>query len=195
MEVSRDFDRLLAPYLAALRLDLGEAQLDLLRNHHTLLVQWNQRMNLTSVRDPDEMVKRHFAESLFVASQLHVADLTLADVGSGAGFPGFPIAVVHPTCRVTLIESVGKKASFLKQISRGVPNVRVLGERFEQVSECYDWGVLRAVAVKPLRRHLFRKCKNLAILTGCAEAESLAAEGSITLVPWAPQTVLLLCST
>jgi 16S rRNA (guanine527-N7)-methyltransferase len=146
---------------------------------------------LTAVRDAKEMIRRHFAESLFVASRIDFAGCKVADIGSGAGFPGFPIAVVHPTSQVTLIESVGKKAAFLKEVSRDVPNVSVRSERFEQVAEAYDWAVLRAVAVEPLKKHLFAKCKSVAVLTRSASLGSGISEP----VPWDARTVLITCST
>jgi 16S rRNA (guanine527-N7)-methyltransferase len=166
MDSRIDFDFVLAPYLAQLGLELTQPQLQLLRRHHDLLVQWNRRLNLTAVRNPKEMIRRHFAESLFLAARIDFAGQTVADIGSGAGFPGFPIAVAYPTSQVTLIESAGKKATFLKEISRGVPNVQVRCERFEQGTECYDWAVLRGVALEPLRREVSRRCRNIAILKG-----------------------------
>lgn len=89
-----------------------------------LLLKWNARTNLTAIRDPEEIVRRHFGESLFAGLQLvgRVADdARLLDFGSGAGFPGLPIQLLLPGLRVTLAESQGKKASFLREA------VRVLG--------------------------------------------------------------------
>jgi 16S rRNA (guanine527-N7)-methyltransferase len=82
-----------------------------------LLLKWNARTNLTAIRDPEEIVRRHFGESLFAALHLPPAD-TLLDLGSGAGFPGLPIALLHPETRVTLAESQNKKATFLREAVR-----------------------------------------------------------------------------
>lgn len=93
-----------------------------------LLVKWNARTNLTSIREPEEMVRRHFGESLFAGAQLadRVTDgTTLLDFGSGAGFPGLPIQLSRPELAVTLAESQGKKASFLREA------VRTLGLKTE----------------------------------------------------------------
>ena len=86
-----------------------------------LLLKWNARTNLTAIRDPEDIVRRHFGESLFAARHLTPRlppNATLLDFGSGAGFPGLPIQLLHPTLRVTLAESQGKKASFLREAVR-----------------------------------------------------------------------------
>jgi 16S rRNA (guanine527-N7)-methyltransferase len=82
-----------------------------------LLLRWNARTNLTAIREPEEIVRRHFGESLFAAVHLQAAT-TLLDFGSGAGFPGLPTQLYHPTLNVTLAESQGKKASFLREAVR-----------------------------------------------------------------------------
>jgi 16S rRNA (guanine527-N7)-methyltransferase len=187
------FRTLLEPFLT---LPLREPQWDLLDRHYRLLVLWNRRLNLTSITDPATIVKRHFGESLFVAARLRSELGTVADLGSGGGFPGFPVAVANPALEITLIESVGKKAAFLKEISRGVSNVRVLWERFEQVDEQFDWVVSRAVGLKSLRIPLLRKAKRLAYLTSVDRAREIAAtlvlsEPKFEPVPWDPSTTLL----
>lgn len=187
------FRTLLEPFLT---LALTEPQWDLLDRHYRLLVLWNRRLNLTSLTDPATIVKRHFGESLFVASRLRLERGSLADLGSGGGFPGFPIAVANPALEVTLIESVGKKAAFLKEISRGVTNVRVLRERFEQVDEQFQWVVSRAVGLESLRIPLLRKAKRLAYLTSIDRAQEIAAalvlsELKLEALHWDPGTVLL----
>lgn len=93
-----------------------------------LLLRWNARTNLTAIRDPEEIVRRHFGESLFAG--IHIAPLlppsaTLLDFGSGAGFPGLPIQLLFPELQITLAESQGKKASFLREA------VRTLGLKSE----------------------------------------------------------------
>ena len=82
-----------------------------------LLLKWNGRTNLTSIRTPEDIVRRHFGESLFVAGHLPQCS-TLLDLGSGAGFPGLPIQLVSPKLRVTLAESQNKKVSFLREVIR-----------------------------------------------------------------------------
>jgi 16S rRNA (guanine527-N7)-methyltransferase len=89
-----------------------------------LLLKWNARTNLTAIREPEEIVKRHFGESLFAGVHLGACP-TLLDFGSGAGFPGLPIAILRPDISVTLAESQNKKATFLREV------VRTLGLRAE----------------------------------------------------------------
>ena len=115
-----EIGRLLEPYVGSVEPELGSQLLIYLE----LILKWNARMNLTAIRDPEEIVRRHFGESLFVGAHLGECG-TLLDFGSGAGFPGVPIQLLRPDVQVTLAESQGKKASFLREV------VRVLGLRAE----------------------------------------------------------------
>jgi 16S rRNA (guanine527-N7)-methyltransferase len=83
-----------------------------------LLLRWNQRLSLTAVREPEQIIQRHFVECAFVARHLPLDIATLLDYGSGAGLPGIPIAICRPEIRVTLAEAHGKKASFLREALR-----------------------------------------------------------------------------
>jgi 16S rRNA (guanine527-N7)-methyltransferase len=85
-----------------------------------LLTRWNARLNLTSVREPAQIIRRHFVECAFAAQHLPKDIETLLDYGSGAGFPGIPFAICRPDIRVTLAEAQGKKASFLREVVRTV---------------------------------------------------------------------------
>jgi 16S rRNA (guanine527-N7)-methyltransferase len=85
-----------------------------------LLQHWNERINLTAIREPKELIQRHFVECAFAGQHLPLGLRTLLDYGSGAGFPGIPIAIVRPEIRVTLAEAQGKKASFLQEVSRAL---------------------------------------------------------------------------
>ena len=111
--------RLVQPYLGMTPVPAGlYGQLSV---YLDLLVKWNARTNLTAIREPEEMVRRHFGESLFAGVQIAGRvgkDASLLDFGSGAGFPGLPIQLLLPGVRVTLAESQGKKASFLREAVR-----------------------------------------------------------------------------
>ena len=99
-----------------------------LSDYLDLLLKWNARTNLTAIREPEEMVQRHFGESLFAGVAIGErigTEISLLDFGSGAGFPGLPIQLLHPGMKVTLAESQGKKASFLREA------VRTLGLKTE----------------------------------------------------------------
>jgi 16S rRNA (guanine527-N7)-methyltransferase len=104
---------LLTPYLPELPANLVPR----LSTYLDLLLKWNARTNLTAIRDPEEIVRRHFGESLFAARHLGTCK-TLLDFGSGAGFPGLPIALLRPEIAVTLAESQNKKATFLREAIR-----------------------------------------------------------------------------
>ena len=112
-----------------------------------LILKWNARINLTAIHTPEEIVRRHFGESLFVAAHLGACG-TLLDFGSGAGFPGVPIQLLRPDVQVTLAESRGKKAAFLREVVRslGLPT-EVWTGRVEAMptSRRFDVVTLRAV--------------------------------------------------
>lgn len=91
---------------------------DKFRVYLELLLRWNQRLSLTAVREPDQIIQRHFVECVFVAQRLPPDIADLLDYGSGAGLPGIPIAICRPEISVTLAEAHGKKASFLREALR-----------------------------------------------------------------------------
>ena len=115
-------------------------------DYFTLLLRWNTRTNLTSIRDPEAILQRHFLESVAVAQALPAGIATLLDYGSGAGFPGLPIAICRPEIAVTLAESQNKKAAFLHEAIRvaGI-SARVHSGRAEALAETFDCVTLRAV--------------------------------------------------
>ncbi len=168
---------------------LSSAQLDHISTYIDILLRWNSRINLTAIRDPEEIVARHFGESFFVARHLfptgsdlrispeqapaspeehreghdlsragkelkkdgalapEVNNVRLADLGSGAGFPGIPIKIWAPEITLTLIESNHKKATFLREVVRALilTNVDIQNARAENVSTTFDVVTLRAV--------------------------------------------------
>jgi 16S rRNA (guanine527-N7)-methyltransferase len=141
------FDRL-ARYLAELGIDASPEQLAQFKAHFDLLLHWNDKTNLSSVRDPDEILRRHFAESAYLLRVLPLGKGTLIDVGSGGGFPGIPVKILSPATRVVLVEAVQKKAAFLKEVARAValPGLDVFTGRFEDMPDtAADWVTMRAV--------------------------------------------------
>jgi 16S rRNA (guanine527-N7)-methyltransferase len=116
--------------------------------YYGLLQLWNSKLNLTAIRDPEEALRRHFVECIFCAQHLPPAIKTLLDYGSGAGFPGIPIALCRPEIRVTLAESQGKKASFLREAVRSLGiSAEVYAGRVEDMptGRSFDAASLRAV--------------------------------------------------
>lgn len=132
--------------LAVLRLDPDETAIARLLAYVDLLAHWNAAYNLSAVRDRSEMVTRHLLDSLAIVPYLGGA--TLADLGSGAGLPGVPLAIVAPWRNVTLIDSNGKKARFLRAAVRelALENVRVVESRVEAVRGVFDCVTARAFA-------------------------------------------------
>lgn len=132
----------------AARFSLTTDQAERFEDYLALLLRWNARMNLTAVRSPEEMVGRHFAESIFAAQQLSNQVNTLLDFGSGAGLPGIPIAICRPEIAVTLAESQGKKAAFLREAVRTLGlTAEVWDRRVEHMppERVFDAVTLRAV--------------------------------------------------
>ena len=118
-------------------LQLNQYQVQQVQQYTKILLAWNDKINLTAIRDPLEILYRHFCESMFGAAGLPVEKCRLADVGSGGGFPGLPLKIVRPDLEVSLIESNVKKATFLAEVIRelGLTGARVLVSRFEELGE------------------------------------------------------------
>jgi len=195
-EQIRRFGELLDPVLRVLRIELTAEQIALLARHYYLLERWNRRINLTRVSTPREIVERHFGESLFVARFVDEG-ASAADIGSGAGFPGLPVAVARPDLQVTLVESVGKKATFLKECTRGIPNLRVFHGRSEQFEQSVDWVLLRAVRAGGQLASMGRKARRAGVLSSRStleelrEAPGVAWEAPVPM-PWGRDRVLML---
>jgi 16S rRNA (guanine527-N7)-methyltransferase len=171
--------QLLKPF----NLDLSPLQADQTLAYLHLLLRWNDKINLTSVRNPEECVTRHFGESLFLARHMQLHG-TLLDIGSGAGFPGMALKIVFPDVSVTLLEPVAKKRAFLKEAARTCvfSQVEVRGERLEEFAcptpaRIFNSATMRAVG-------------NLETLVPLA-AKSLTPGGSLLLWLTADQASVL----
>ena len=134
----------------ALALELSDAQLARLVAHLDLLDEWNARMNLTAIRDRPSQLTKHLLDSLAV--QPYLRGERIADVGSGAGFPGIPLAIVEPHRQFTLIESTGKKCRFLEHVREALElkNVAVVQSRAESYKPDMRFDTVLARAVGPV---------------------------------------------
>src|SRR5215212_10428182 len=124
---------LLATTAAAWDLPLSPAQLEQFDTYAAELRRWNERINLTAIADDAGIVTRHFLDSLRCATSWGQAPQSLVDIGPGAGFPGLPLKILRPELRLTLVESIAKKAAFLRYIvdTPGLTNVEIIIARAE----------------------------------------------------------------
>jgi 16S rRNA (guanine527-N7)-methyltransferase len=194
---------LLAPFIPPAELD--DTLLASVLVHLDLLTRWNQHMNLTALRTPEEMVLRHFGESLFAARKLfpREARQDVFDLGSGAGFPGLPMKYWAPGLQLTLIEGHGKKATFLREVGRALhlSAFTVLNARAESLSQRASLVTMRAVekfdhALVAASR-LLTPGGSLAILIGDAQREHALSllppgESSAHPLPSSEQRILLI---
>jgi 16S rRNA (guanine527-N7)-methyltransferase len=168
---------LLVPFLRGAV--LSDSQLRAFRAYLDLLVLWNSKVNLTAVRGPEEIVTRHFGESLFAAGILFPQSIaqSVVDIGSGAGFPGIPIKIWNQQADLTLVESNQKKAVFLREVARTlkIDKVSVEVDRAERLSASADLVTLRAVErfeqVLLATRRLLKPQGKLAMLIGSSRVQ------------------------
>jgi 16S rRNA (guanine527-N7)-methyltransferase len=116
---------------------VSDGQVIQIQQYMKILLAWNEKVNLTAIRDPLDILYRHFCESMYAGVNVAMGKGRLADVGSGAGFPGLPLKILHPDLQVFLIESNVKKATFLAEVIRelGLEDARVLVSRYEELGE------------------------------------------------------------
>jgi 16S rRNA (guanine527-N7)-methyltransferase len=158
----------------------------------TLLQRWNARTNLTAIRDEEQILSRHFVESILCARYLLVDIVSLLDFGSGAGFPGLPIALLRPEIQVTLAESQNKKAAFLREAVRTLGlTTAVHSGRAEQLTRRFNCVTLRAVdhmdKAIPAAAALLTPSGWLAVMTTKSEAGRIPlAAGAFNWQPIVP---------
>jgi len=179
-----------AVWAAALGAPLSPAQIAQFAAYEALLLMWNERMALTAIREPRQMRIRHFLDALSCTAATGPLDgRSLIDIGSGAGFPGLPLKILYPDLRLTLVDSVAKKARFLETVATelGLDDVVVIADRAETLGqtaghrESYDWAVARAVAeLRVLAELLLPLCRvggHMLAQKGDSAAAELAAAG------------------
>lgn len=132
---------------------LEEKQIEKFYQYMNLLLEWNEKMNLTAITDPKEIILKHFIDSLTMANKVKEGE-TLIDVGTGAGFPGIPLAIVKQEVKITLLDSLNKRVHFLQEVIQVLQlnNIRAVHARVEEFAknkkerEQYDIATSRAVA-------------------------------------------------
>jgi 16S rRNA (guanine527-N7)-methyltransferase len=155
----KKMDKLIREAQQLFGVNLSAKQAALLSIYEHELLEWNKKFNLTAIRDVEGIRSKHFLDSFScVQAWKAKAPARLVDVGTGAGFPGLVLKILYPTMRLTLVESVAKKADFCEHVveTLALENVEVLSMRAEEVGqmpvhrEKYDWAVARAVAATPV---------------------------------------------
>jgi len=148
-------DSLIHDALSLFDVHLNARQIMMLTNYERELLDWNQKFNLTAIRDVESIRTKHFLDSYScVLAWKENPPLRLVDIGTGAGFPGIPLKIIYPNMHLTLVESVGKKAIFCQHVVRvlELKDVEIIQSRAEDFGqkpghrESYDWAVARAVA-------------------------------------------------
>jgi 16S rRNA (guanine(527)-N(7))-methyltransferase RsmG len=176
-EFRRALEREVLPYVP-----LNTDQIEALERHWELLLRWNSTINLTTRTDPNEAAIRHYGESLFLAS--HITGKRIADVGSGPGFPGIPIAIARSDWEVTLVESDKRKVVFLREASAMLQNVKVYQGRHNSLRGKCDWVVSRAVRPQDaVEAAILLSARIAVIASGHPDSSKVAWNQSIAL-PW-----------
>lgn len=122
-------------------------------DYMNLLIEWNKKMNLTAITDPDEIILKHFIDSITILKEIEDGS-KLVDVGTGAGFPGIPLSIMNPSLKITLVDSLNKRLIFLQEVVNklGLKNVEIIHARAEEFGqnkkfrESFDIATSRAVA-------------------------------------------------
>jgi 16S rRNA (guanine527-N7)-methyltransferase len=123
--------------LTEFQITSNDKQVVLIQQYISILLRWNEKLNLTAIRNPLEILYRHFCESMFAAGAIPVDKGRLADIGSGPGFPGIPLKIMRPDLELILVESNIKKGTFLAEVVRELElaGARVLISRYEELGE------------------------------------------------------------
>ena len=123
--------------LGEFQLLVNDEQVLQIQQYIKILLMWNEKVNLTAIRDPLEILYRHFCESMYAAEAIPLKNGRLADAGSGGGFPGLPLKIIRPDLQVFLVESNIKKVTFLAEVIRelGLKGAQVLARRYEELGE------------------------------------------------------------
>ena len=135
--------------LSKLNVPLSEKQLEQLDKYYELLIEWNEKINLTRITEYEDVYLKHFYDSLTIAKVVDLSTKqTLCDVGTGAGFPGVVLKIVYPNLKITLVDSLQKRVNYLNEIVKelGLEDIHAIHSRGEDFKETFDVVTARAVA-------------------------------------------------
>ena len=150
---SKTFFDLMIDYGEEINIVFTEEELQKFYKYMQLLIEWNEKINLTAIVEPEEIILKHFIDSLTILKYID-KDKTLIDIGTGAGFPGIPVKIMRPDIEVTLLDSLNKRIYFLEEVINqlGLKNIETVHARIEEYGknreyrESYDIATSRAVA-------------------------------------------------
>lgn len=152
MEI-KEFKEELKKYLIELNIELKEKQINQLYDYMNLLIEWNEKINLTAIIEPKEIILKHFVDSLTISKYINEKS-TLIDIGTGAGFPGIPLKILRDDINITLVDSLNKRIKFLDEVIEklNLDNIKTVHGRAEEIGrnieyrEKFDYATSRAVA-------------------------------------------------
>lgn len=145
---------LLVNCLSELNIEINDEQIELFRRYYDLLLYWNNKFNLTSITEKEDVLIKHFADSIALLNYVDLTGCTLVDIGSGAGFPGIPLKIMCSSCKVVLLDSLNKRIGFLNNVIKdlGLSEIIAVHGRAEDLArdqiyrEKFDYATSRAVA-------------------------------------------------
>lgn len=184
----KEFKEKLKEKVQKLEINITQKQLEQFWQYMNVLLQWNQKMNLTAIVEPQEIILKHFIDSLTIIKEIK-EEQRIIDVGTGAGFPGIPLKIVKPALSLTLMDSLNKRITFLQEVVKTLKleNIELIHARAEELArtkehrEQYDIAVSRAVApLNVLLEYLvpFLKVGGEAICMKAASIEKETEEGN-----------------
>ena len=127
-----EFKKIMIFYGEKIDIKFTEEQLNQFYEYMNLLLEWNEKINLTAITDPNEVILKHFIDSLTINKYIK-ENSTLADVGTGAGFPGIPLKILRPDLKITLVDSLNKRINFLNEVINklNLVNIETVHSRIE----------------------------------------------------------------
>ena len=166
MEI-QEFEKILTKNLKELEIELDEKQVTQLYTYMQLLLEWNEKINLTAITDPEEIILKHFVDSLTIAKYIK-KEATLVDVGTGAGFPGIPLKIYRKDIKITLMDSLNKRINFLNDVINklDLQEIETIHSRAEEFGrnkkyrEKFDIATSRAVANMSTLSEYLMPCLN-----------------------------------
>lgn len=148
-----EFEQILKEYLKEIKIELTKEQIEQFYKYMELLLEWNEKINLTAITEPKEVILKHFVDSLTIVKYIENGT-SLVDMGTGAGFPGIPLKILRPDIKITLVDSLNKRINFLNEVISNLKlkNIETIHSRAEEFGknkkyrESFDIATSRAVA-------------------------------------------------